>query len=117
MTAETFPGKVVITHGDEVLCSETTNVEWLSPCTHEEADTRMLLHDEDGIKQGRQKIVIRTVDTDVVILAVSFARRLGCESLVVAIGTGKSFQCVVNATAMAHVLGVDKCKALPASMH
>ena len=48
-----------------MLCSEATNVEWLSPCTHEEADTRMLLHDADGVKQGRQKIVIRTVDTDV----------------------------------------------------
>ena len=64
VTAETFPGKVVITQGDEVLCSEATNVEWLSPCTHEEADTRMLLPAADGVKQGRQKIVIRTVDTD-----------------------------------------------------
>ncbi|KAI0217022.1 hypothetical protein LSAT2_031074 [Lamellibrachia satsuma] len=55
-TAETFPGKVVITQGDEVLCSEATNVEWLSPCTHEEADTRMLLHAADGVKQGRHKM-------------------------------------------------------------
>ena len=91
MTAETFPGTVEITHGDEVLCSEATNVEWLSPCTHEDTDTRVLLHAVDGVKQGRQKIVIRTVDIDVVVLAVSFARRLGRESLVVAIGTGKSF--------------------------
>ena len=60
-------------------------------CTHEEVDTRMLLHAADGVEQGRQKIVIRTVDTGVVVLAVSFARRLGSESLVVAIGTGKSF--------------------------
>ena len=65
VTAETFPGQVVITQGDEVLCSVTTNVEWPSPCTHKEADTRMLLHAADGVKQGRQKIVIRTVDTDV----------------------------------------------------
>ena len=28
VTAKTFPGKVVITYGDEVLCSEATNVEW-----------------------------------------------------------------------------------------
>ena len=66
MTAETFPGKVLIIHGDEVRCSEATHVEWLSPCTHKKADTRMLLHGADGVKQGRQIIVIRTVDTDVV---------------------------------------------------
>ena len=63
----------------------------------------MLLHAADGVKQGRHKIVIRTVDTDVIVLAVSFARRLGCENLVVAIGTGKSFR-YVDATAIAHVL-------------
>ena len=52
VTAETFPSKVVITHGDKVLCSEATNVEWLSQSTHEEANTWMLLHDVDGVKQG-----------------------------------------------------------------
>ena len=52
----------------------------------------MLLHAVDGIKQGRQNIVIRTIDASIVVQAVSFARRLGCESLVVAIGTGKSFR-------------------------
>ena len=110
VTTETFLDKVVITHGDEMLCSEATNVEWPSPCTHEEANTRMLLHAADGVKQGRQNIVIRTV----VVLAISFARRLGCESLVVAIGTGKSFR-YIDATAIAHVLGVDKCKLLMVS--
>ena len=34
----------------------------------------MLLNAAGGVKQGRQKIVIRTVDIDVVVLAVSFAR-------------------------------------------
>ena len=68
----------------------------------------MLLHTADGMRQGRKKIATRNVDTDVVVLAVSFARRLGCESLVVAIGTGKSFR-YVDATAIAHVLNVDKC--------
>ena len=70
MTAKTFPGTVEITHGDEVLCSEATNVELLSPCTHEDTDTRVLLHAVDGVKQGRQNIVIRTVDTEAVVLTV-----------------------------------------------
>ena len=72
----------------------------------------MLFHAADGVKQGRQTIIIITVDTDVVVLAVSFVHRLGCKSLVVAIGTGKSFR-YVDTTAIAHVRSVDMCKALP----
>ena len=49
----------------------------LAPCSHEEADTRMLLHLEDAVKQGYGKICIRTVDTDVVVLAIAAAQRLG----------------------------------------
>ena len=61
------------------------------------------------------RLSLLTVDTYVVVLAVSFTRRLGYESLVVAIGTEKPFRCV-DATAIAHAPGVDKCKALP-TMH
>ena len=42
----------------------------LSPCTHEEADTRMFLHAADAVQQGDRKILLRTVDTDVLLLAV-----------------------------------------------
>ncbi len=42
----------------------------LAPCTHEEADTRILLHLEDSVKQQYNKALIRTVDTDVVVLAI-----------------------------------------------
>ena len=49
-------GDEVITDGDEVLCSEATNVEWLSQCKHEDADTRMLLHAADGVKQEDRRL-------------------------------------------------------------
>ena len=38
----------------------------------------MLLCLEDAVKQGHTKISIRTMDTDVVILATAVAQRLGC---------------------------------------
>ena len=38
---------------------------------HEEADTRIILHLEDAVKDGNDKLSIRTVDTDVVLLAVT----------------------------------------------
>jgi len=43
----------------------------LAPCNHEQADTRMLLHAFHTAQHGRHAILIRTVDTDVVVLAVS----------------------------------------------
>jgi hypothetical protein len=39
----------------------------LSPCLHEEADTRLLLHAAVAVKKGHRKLCVRTVDTDVAI--------------------------------------------------
>ena len=43
----------------------------MAPCNHEEADSRITLHAADA---AHKKILIRTVDTDVVVLAVALAR-------------------------------------------
>ena len=52
----------------------------LSPCNHEEADSQMLLHANYAALRVHHKILIRTVDTDVVVMAVSVAETLGSES-------------------------------------
>lgn len=109
--AELFPGLVVMTREEELRCSEEFNEEELSPCTHKEGDTRMLLHAADGVRQGYKRILLRTVDTDVVVVAISVANKPGCERL--AFGTGNAFR-YLDLTAMAHLLGNNKCKALPA---
>ena len=108
---ELFPGVVIITQDELVRCSEPTDTEDLTPCSHEEADTRMLLHAAHGAKQGYGKMFIKTVDTDVVVLCVTFLGKLGCKSLLVAFGTGKSFR-YINVTSVAEALGEDKCQAL-----
>ena len=48
----------------------------LAPCNHEEADTRIFVHARHASLNGMKKILIRTVDTDVVILAIAFAKKL-----------------------------------------
>jgi len=65
--------QIVTTLGDDVLCSSPDDgiTAALSPCTHEEADTRTLLHTANAVRQGCQKIVLQTVDTDVVVLSVA----------------------------------------------
>ena len=113
VTGEQFCGLVIMTLGDSVCSSVPFTEEHLSPCTHEEADTRMLLHAADGVTQGMKRITIKTVDTDVVVLAVGQANRIQCEQLNIAFGTGKSFR-YINITLIAQMLGDQKCKALPA---
>ena len=46
----------------------------LAPFTHEEEDTRMVLHAAEAVQEGHRKIVLRTVDTDVLVLSDSTCR-------------------------------------------
>ncbi len=104
--------QVITTHHTDVLCTNRQDVLGLAPCTHEEADTRILLHLEDAVRQGHNKVSIRTVDTDVVVLAVTSAQRLDISELWVAFGAGKSFR-FLAAHEIARALGPDRCVALP----
>ena len=68
------------------------DVEYLQPCSHEEADTRILLHVAHCARQGLQKVVIRTVDTDVVVLAIGHFLALRLDELWVSFGVGTHFR-------------------------
>ena len=89
VTAETFPGVVVMTRGKEIRCSEVINEQELFPCTYEEPDTRKLLHAADGARQKCKRILVRTVDTDVVVLVVSTVNNLTCEQFLCHLGKEK----------------------------
>ena len=85
---------MVATVDDHVLSFPNRNNEFLQPCNHEEADTRMFVHVNDSITQDNfRSVLIRSVDTDVVVLAVNAAYRFNVE-VFVAFGTGNSFHCI-----------------------
>jgi len=84
----------------------------LQPCGHEEADTRILLHAADMVNDGLTRILIRTVDTDVVVLSVAFCHKLCCEQLWLAFGTGQRFR-YISAHDLASALGRQQACALP----
>ena len=64
----------------------------LASCKHEEADTRIILHLEDAVREKHNKISICTVDTDVVVLAVTAAQHINASELWIAFDTGKRFR-------------------------
>lgn len=106
--------QLVITDGEDVKSKpplqDSTS---LAPCNHEEADSRMLLHAYHASQDGHHTILIRTVDTDVVVLAVSVAQQLPTEDeLWLEFGTGKGFR-YLAAYELAATLGPEKAQSLP----
>ena len=76
------------------------NIVWvrsnpMPPCNHEEADTRIVIHVLHALQSGRTSVLIRTVDTDVVVILVGKFDRLIAErsdaDIWIAFGMGKHF--------------------------
>lgn len=104
--------EVVTTSGQNVLCNLPRDLTSLAPCNHEEADSRIILHLADAVNQGSKKVLLRTVDTDVVVLAVAAAVQINIQELWVAFGTGRNLR-YIPAHEIATSLGPDKSRALP----
>ena len=60
----------------------------LSPCLHEEADTRLFLHAADAVKKGHRKLCVHTVDTDVLVIGIALFNQINPDELWLAFGTG-----------------------------
>ena len=105
--------KVIIsTYNSDVLCNHTIELSKLTPCTHEEADTRIIVHLTNAVANGYNKLSMHTVDTDIVVLAVASVQYIDVTELWIAFGTGRNFQ-FLAAHEMARALGPDHCIALP----
>ena len=70
----------VFTDGENILhVPQQDDIDFLAPCSHEEADTRLMVGYMCltlAADHGHHKIHIRTVDTDLVVLAVIVAQTL-----------------------------------------
>lgn len=99
---------------DHALTAQACDgLQGISPCGHKEADTRMLLHAVHAAGCGHKKLLIRTVDTDVVVLAVSQAQHLNLSKMWVAIGTGKSYLILACLIVININIRPEKALALP----
>ena len=87
----------------------------MSQCNHEEADTRMIIHVQDSLETGNNIILVRTVDTDVIVLLVGHFHSLHEEhpnvDVWVAFGTGKHF-CYYHINTICANKGMEKSRAL-----
>ena len=81
---------IVATVNDKSICNRELNMENLSPSNHEESDTRIFLHVKNAAEMNHQEISIRTVDTDVVVIAVSLFHELNVDKLWIEFGSGRN---------------------------
>ena len=106
--------EVFVTKGQNVLTNKITLQ--MSSCDHEEADTRLIIHTIDALSKGRNTCLVRTVDTDIVVILVGkffhFISLNSAADIWVAFGTGKNFT-YLHINTISHNLGEEKCLALP----
>ena len=106
-------GKLLITTASEmVLSNKPFNTSTLQPCNHAEADTRIILHLDHASSLGHEKAFLRTVNSDIVVLAIAFFEQLGLSELWIGFGTGKTYRDIP--VHIIHTqLGPSKSLALP----
>ena len=107
---------LIVTYGNMVRSKPDIPVRQesqLALCPHEEADSRIFLHAAHAADHGHSKLMIRTVDTDIVVLAVSVVQDLPTDvQLWVKFGTG-THTGYIAAHELAHRLKPEKAKVLP----
>ena len=117
LTSESLASCVLVaTDSEEVLSSEATDLPFLIPCNHKEADTPIFLHVKHCADSSHSKVAIRTVDTDFVVIAISLFHSLEIEELWIEFGFGKS-RWWLPFHSHVHALGHDVCKGLHFGMH
>ena len=88
----------------------------MPPCNHEEADTRIVIHVLHALQSGCKSVVIRTVDTDVVVILVGKFGRLIIErpdaDIWIAFGMGKHFT-FISVNRVFAFLGETRASCLP----
>lgn len=104
--------QILVTDGSHVLCNHPADLSVLEPCSHEEADTRMMLHVANAADAGSSRVMIKTVDTDVIVLAIACFRRMSLSELWVAFGSGKHLR-YFPIHVLARNLGSERSSALP----
>ena len=111
-----FPnGKTVVITSAEHVIVKGHNVG-MAKTDHEEADTRIALHLLNALLRGSTTCLIRTVDTDVVVILIGIFAKLTaiCQmaNIWVAFGTGKNFT-YYHVNDIATTIGAEKYVFLP----
>ena len=112
-------GKLIITAIDNTAITSLQipyPADMITSCNHEEADSCLLLHATHCLATGHERIMVITVDLDVVVLAIFAAAALNplykLEKLWVEFMVGKK-RCYIPAHELVSTMGPEKARAMP----
>lgn len=77
----TTEATIVVTKEEKVVSNRALDTDFVSPCNHGEADTRMFLHAKHAALGGSRSINIVSSDTDVVVIGVAVFEDLNVDAL------------------------------------
>ena len=80
---------VLCAFDETVIANQQHDLSHLSPCSQEEADTRVFLHIRDIARKGALRVKLRTVDTDVIVITMALFSKLALAELWIEFGSGK----------------------------
>ena len=72
------------------------DVRNIALCSREEDDTRLILNSANAVLKGHRRVSIRTVDTDLLVLAVALFDKIKSDELWVALGTGSHLRSIFD---------------------
>ncbi len=87
----------------------------LEPCSHEEFDTRCILHAANASQEGHTRILIHANDTDVLVVCIAFFHALSLDELWIAFAQGKHRRYVPVHAICEHFADREMMTALPIS--
>ena len=106
--------EIYVTKGTYVITKGSAKP--MLDCTHGEADTRVIVHLLHALENERNKIEVRTVETDIVVLLIGqffeMQARYPQVDIWVAFGVGKNFQ-YIHVNSICWKLGKEKSQSLP----
>lgn len=88
----------------------------MGQCNHEEADTRIVVHIRHALERGAETVLVRTIDTNVVVILVGKLHDLLAYNqrakVWVAFGMGRHFS-IISINSICSTLGEARSRALP----
>jgi hypothetical protein len=82
--------QIISTKGSDVLSNiPTVESSSISPSSHAEEYTRLLVHGAQAARLNHTKILVRTVDTDVFVIATTAFQHMNEQEVWIVFGTEK----------------------------
>ncbi|XP_056134724.1 mucin-5AC [Lampris incognitus] len=106
---------LILTKGEDAISNTRKPLDALSPCCHEEADTRIFVHGRDATADCIKSLIIKANDTDILIIAVSVLpslQELGLENMWIAFGQGANVQWI-PVHEVVSAIGPEKASGIP----